>query len=554
MPETETAAIDLPEDYYFSNFHEILKTVAERYTPLLSDTERTFLDHFHQASEDCQKLFVRLISRKGPWFLVEKLIYPEIASISQAIVEGLPLGLFQELTQEHLENFILCLTTSELKTIATELSLHIRHSRKHELMEGLLSQAEPGQLLMAAQKHLPAISPIGHETLRVFLLLYFGNCNQDLTEFVLQDLGLLVFENYEILPEHRLFEDRASIEQRLLIDSFNELSYLLVEEQAEPLMAELIKALEQTAWGDKLKNRVSRVYNRFGTYFERQGELETALKLFEKSVIHPAGERQARIWDKLGNVEKAKTVAEQLLEISQDEEELEFARKFIPRCQKKLGIPVPPTKRANFPTVEMEITKVEGQAIEHTVLEALEDKHGFYCENQLWRSLFGLAFWDIIFQSVPGAFQNPFQRGPLDLYHSTFVEKRKPMIAARLAAMETQNDFAETLLERFDEKYGIVNPFVSWDESMRHCLQKVLEFLKPPLLAKVFEKLLRDLRRYRVGFPDLFVYSEETQEYALWEVKGPGDTLRPVQKMWLMHFQECGIPASVLKVHWKKED
>ena len=44
--------------------------------------------------------------------------------------------------------------------------------------------------------------------------------------------------------------------------------------------------------------------------------LEIALKLFEKSVLHPAVERQARIWDKLGDTKKAKSLAEKLLENS----------------------------------------------------------------------------------------------------------------------------------------------------------------------------------------------------------------------------------------------
>ena len=37
-----------------------------------------------------------------------------------------------------------------------------------------------------------------------------------------------------------------------------------------------------------------------------------------------------------------------------------------------------------------------------------------HCEGGLWTTLYGILFWDILFADVEGAFQTPFQGGPLD--------------------------------------------------------------------------------------------------------------------------------------------
>lgn len=547
------AAIDLPEGYYLSNFHQILENVSRRYDDLLTDAEHTFFHHFRQASPDCQKLFVRLVSRKGPWFLIEKLNYPEIESISDAIQEGQRVGLFQALTLPELDLFLSCLTIKELKALLQALGCPPGGNRKADLFQKVMQYPDRDALLKAAKQQCPAVATQGAECIRLLLLLYFGNGNQDLTEFVLQDLGLMVFESYEILDEHRTFSDRKSIDQRLLIDQLNEMAYVLTEEGPESMLSGLIEVLQNTPWMPQMQNRLSRVYNRLGAYYERQGNLSQALSLFQNSKLHPAAERQARMWDKLGDPQKAKDMAQSLLEHSKDEQELDFARKFIPKCAKKLGETVQPTPRFKVRTYELELEKIPNQAIEQTVLDSLSEQSGFFCENRLWRALFGLTFWDIIFQSVPGAFQNPFQWGPLDLYQPGFIDKRNTSIVDRLNDVRSSSHFASDLLSRFDEKYGIINHFVHWDHNLRECLQIALQHIPQKTLAATFEKLLRDLRRYGAGFPDLFIYSPESGDYWFWEVKGPGDTLRPNQKMWLRFFQECGLPVAVLKVQWKPQ-
>ena len=46
-------------------------------------------------------------------------------------------------------------------------------------------------------------------------------------------------------------------------------------------------------------------------------------------------------------------------------------------------------------------------------------------ENKLMNALFGLAFWEQIFAPVPGAFHNPYQSVPTDMYDPAFSARRR---------------------------------------------------------------------------------------------------------------------------------
>ena len=51
----------------------------------------------------------------------------------------------------------------------------------------------------------------------------------------------------------------------------------------------------------------------------------------------------------------------------------------------------------------------------------------YYVENTLMNALFGLAFWEQIFEPVPGVFHNPFQSAPADMYDSAFRAARRAL-------------------------------------------------------------------------------------------------------------------------------
>lgn len=67
-------------------------------------------------------------------------------------------------------------------------------------------------------------------------------------------------------------------------------------------------------------------------------------------------------------------------------------------------------------------------------------------------TLFALLFFDVIFAPVPGAFETPYQRAPLDIAEDTFYLARKPLADARLA--EIAEGHAREVLGRTWDTWG----------------------------------------------------------------------------------------------------
>ena len=48
-------------------------------------------------------------------------------------------------------------------------------------------------------------------------MLFFGNLSQSMTDFVLRDLGLNRYENYDINPQNRPYKNEVEIKQHWLL-------------------------------------------------------------------------------------------------------------------------------------------------------------------------------------------------------------------------------------------------------------------------------------------------------------------------------------------------
>ena len=67
------------------------------------------------------------------------------------------------------------------------------------------------------------IRPLRLETLQFYKLLFFGNLEQDFTEFVLNDLGVTRYEQYPLQPESAFFENRWMVEKTM--ELYSSMSY-----------------------------------------------------------------------------------------------------------------------------------------------------------------------------------------------------------------------------------------------------------------------------------------------------------------------------------------
>lgn len=84
--------------YYLSNFMAILKVVEEKDSHLFSDEEKAVIRELRAATVDEQKLFSRLLYRKGPWFQTSKLEYADISDMKRTISGLIATGVLEEPT------------------------------------------------------------------------------------------------------------------------------------------------------------------------------------------------------------------------------------------------------------------------------------------------------------------------------------------------------------------------------------------------------------------------------------------------------------------------
>lgn len=556
MNNTPNPPVDLAPDYYLNNFRFLLDWVHQRYADLLNGQEQRFIQTFYTLEHGAQCLLVRLSSRKGPLFRRDKLDYAEIANLDSSAQQLVEAGLLHRDCEISLETLANTLTKPELLTLFSAQLAGLKQARKEVLIQELQTQFTGPQCWhrWTSNQFGDAYYLDNQAIIQTLLLLFFGNAYQDLTEFVLQDLGLFRYESYSIDHQHRLFKSRAELDQ------YQQLIHLREQLELDNSIETLIQIAAQlqlpgTSTNEKLQRRRSKLSNYIAYELERAGEHLLARQLYEQSHLSPARERRIRLLEKQEDFSSAWTLLTELLEQPRDEQELQVAHRMAPRLAKKLGITFPKKtataiceQHVNLPPIIDE----QGNAlrVEEVVRLSLDSEIApcVYAENALIGGLFGLWLWPEMFRGIEGAFANPFQAAPLDLYQENFIANR-PGINALRALLGT-GQYQAHILHHWETKSGIANHFVNWSFLSKELLELALQCIPATHLAVIFERLLFDIKNNRSGFPDLIQFFPEQKTYRMIEVKGPGDRIQDNQARWLDYFCRHNIPAEVCYVRW----
>ena len=500
---------------------------------------------------------MRLISRRGPHFRHDRLAYEEISDPEAAARELNDAALLAINADIPAEQLLALLTRPEIETLIradqdlVDRTRPLNGWRKRELIELIVAHLEAERIRCLVVNQFQWWTPLGSECLLVFRLLFFGNFAQDMTEFVLQDIGQVRYEQYTISEEDRLFSSRRLVDETLELAFHREELYLALEAGDHERVALLCETLPDTGSEPSLVRRRNRILNHCGRHFERLKDDTLALSLYARSTAPPARERTARIYERNGRHREALELCDTILVAPLDEEERMFAESFRVKLCRKLGLPAEKRKRIVHPRIDLTLPRIDGQRVEEAVLVHYHDQHidGFYAENYFWQCLFGLTFWDIIFMPVRGAFFNPFQRGPHGMFGPRFRAEREAAVTARLNAVVEDPDWPDQVLATFDEKIGIANYFVH-PLQPREQLEQVLATFSRAHLKVILDRFSRHPGDYKSGFPDLILFDGETG-YRLVEVKGPGDQLQTNQQRWLAWFRNHEIPYAVARVGWQ---
>jgi len=548
---------DLPEGYYLDNVVTLFNHVESLYADILDQQQLDFLRSFAALPSDAQKLYIRLLNRSHHLFRLSKLDYPEIASIEDAIDLLNTSGFLQVDPEIGREELLALFSKTELlalhfdqpelgKLKRSALDTAILEQDEDAFFDGL---AKSDRLLQVEQK----------DSYRLCQMLFFGNLNQSMTDFVLRDLGLYEYENYSIDLENRPYSSALDIEQHWLL---HDLESLLAITEANDIgtLQTCFDAVPTDASPDSpLFRKGEHIKHDIARQIERVDHLPLALKLYRRCALPPSRERITRILHKQDQIEDAIEYCQNIIDEPASEEELQFAIAFGRRLVRQYKI----QNRSDFESLgpahkpglfDLELTRQDGveQAVIDYYLAQNNKNHCYYVENSLFNGVLGLLIWDAVFAPVPGAFYNPFQHRPADFYAQDFQTKRAGVFAQVWSRITSTEDIWLQASSCWQEKSGRMNPLVNWQALDPEILELALQRIPFGHWMRIFERILLDLRNNRAGFPDLVLFPA-AGGYQLIEVKGPGDSLQKNQQRWMQYFAQHGIPHTIARVQWSDE-
>ena len=544
-----------PPAYYANNVHQVLAQVASLYGDIVPRPVANYLAQHAGLSQRAQRLYARLIMRKGPVFRLSKLSYAEVDDREQAVSELAQAQLLERNAHKAADVLLGLANHAELKDWFPNLRI-TRQSPRALWVSGLLSQYSDRQITQLLRQKMQWVELRQQSQLQTSLLLYFGNQHQDFSSFITEDLGLFEYEQYAISVEQRQLRSAADVLSQLRVRQLADLTHRLDEyhaatKQGIALAQYLAAQLAPTAVRRQDQRLRDKALNRIGAWLERCRALPEALLVYQHSDAHPARERGVRLHCKLGDVVQAQQLLQQIQAAPSTAAEASFGETFqLPkpgsggqgRCQRQ---------RSTHQTTEVSLRQVDMVATPNIEAQALarltaSGGCGWHVENMLPKGLAGLCYWSSVFAPQAGMFHHPFQAGPLDLYWDDFASSRTALLNKQDAQLASPDAIATQMLSTHKSKQGLVNGLVHWRLFDEAFIQTLLRYIPATDLFRLAQFMIRNLGAYRAGFPDLLViYGPGNYEFV--EIKGPNDTLQAAQQSWLRQLQKLQLPVRVLK-------
>ncbi|KAJ8763849.1 hypothetical protein K2173_003631 [Erythroxylum novogranatense] len=598
---------------YQQNFCLLIEEVFKTNHHLFSNDDKSFMESFFSLPDDSQRLFVRLYTRKGPWFRMSSLSYPEILNFEQAIKELFEKGYacyFENsngIQSNDIKEILDMLTLSELREIVSMIKSCTRGTRKQDLVASLFSCYEAGVcpfLCDAILKRTGSCVKISSKAESVVWRaerLFFLNGQQDLSAFLLVDLGIVKFPAYKCTITEPIFSSRSDL---LAYEEAIEVAQVMDESLDKRNSESVLKCIEIAnsripSFTPKASHSApyelrptffscfsatwvySKVIFLGVSFLECERRYNEAVDLLKKLLdCFPCDGRRGN-WilrlsidlEHLGRQNESLSVAEEGL---LDQWVRAGSRMALQRRVLRLGKPPRRWKVPSFANLvkrKIKEVHIKGRplnseaglkslfcgeddklcGVEQLALQYYAREGGWigvHTESGIWLTIFALLMWDIIFSDVHNVFFNRFQTAPLDLETDNFYSARKSLIESHL--QKIHDGMAEELIIlSWEIHLGTACRGVNWDRHSLTELRAAVSCIGGPCLALLCRNLAQDYGSWSSGMPDLLLWrfhGEHGGEAKLVEVKGPRDHLSEQQRAWLLLLMDCGFNAEVFKV------
>ncbi len=554
---------DLPPKYYLDYFNYVLAFVRRRYAHILHESELEFLDHYESLSEDAQCLFIRFSNRSKSFFRSNSLSYSEIEDMPAVLTELLERDFIETLCETHEKRFtevIDLFTKPELLEITKLLQPEVMPSKsikKPDLVRWLLYEYDFAVLCEVIGEMEPVVKVSFEAEVMLMKFLFFGNRYADMTEFVVRDLGHVRFQSFDEQYLSIQFDTRKDADDTLMVSLMKE-TFDLIKQDLPPEEIYDWFMNWHAASGTGLSHKALPSFNSFilkvSAWLERKKMLSQALTIYQLTGDAPARERRVRLLYNLGEIDEALALCEEIAESPQNADERFFSLDFYEKIKNKKARIVKRTTQALKAAEAIEVPISYRFRVEFGAITYYQEQgyNAFFSENEPWRALFGLLFWDIIYDTNVQTIHNPLQRIPSDFFLPDFYLKRSEQLKERLAAAHSREIIDELVSQTFADKYGITNVLVPWYDGALEKVLTLTSLLSPEKIQKIMLEMALNLRENTRGFPDLLVWNDD--DYAFIEIKSPTDHLSSRQLHWQHFFAEHGVQSRIVRVNWIKED
>jgi DNA polymerase III subunit epsilon len=532
----------LPVYYYHDHFTEMLSFVSETYGSVLTEQHRAFIATFRVLTKDSQCLLVRMINRRGKIFRRDALRYDEISDTRAALEQLRQSELVRQLTQEDYAAFVLCHPKDALIKGGKDAGCtDIRASwAKAKLIEHFLANVS----FAAAYEHcggrnFVALGDV--EPVEFLLYLYFGKTKDDLKNFTLRDLGLLR-TNKNASPSARFTDEseaRACFHYSRLL---NRLELRLEADHYAAIDSILDGPPCTTDYATELRSRAA---HKMGLYFEKCNQNELAARLYQSSSSAEYNERLARLLYTSGDKLSAEKLLCRMIDDPASDDEFVFASDFYARKfnGQRTGLCTALLRSGSSVTVD-DLWRGNPEAGVASVMRRKGFKV-YRAENKLWNCLFGLLFWDELFESHQ--LHSNFDWVPQRLENGTFARLFAASINEKLAFVASDSALP-LILRVLAAHWRQPNGIFAWDWIDMEALCALLT-AQPKGVAAMLRLMGDEYRSMRDGFPDLM--TEKNGSIAFIEVKAEGDVVRRNQLTRLRQLADAGIEANIARVDFR---
>ncbi|MBN2797673.1 MAG: VRR-NUC domain-containing protein [Deltaproteobacteria bacterium] len=506
-------------------------------------------------------VMARLCMRQPRVYVRSRLQIAGVEPLASVLDGLIAAGLLSERPPPAL--WLAAMTVPELQAACRSASLPVR-GRRGELV---------GRLLVAEGWDAPPVVEVVPKALCVRLRRFASlRARPDPSRAVVERLGLVRWPDYPLTAGGAIFPDRGAL-----------LAWEAVVDRVEELDAdEVIAALDLPRAPGRLSIR-GRLLGRaqgLGRALERGGRWPEAAALYQEVLARTDAQRDlllqrlARCQERGGQP----AVALETLVTGRDQASgegalaLDRSARRIARGLRRSLAPLPPLAEA--PVRDLHLAAAEGGgprplyrsgggpvSVEDAVQDLLTrgGAQVLRGEGPLWTTLFALLFAEAYLLPIPGMLPVPRLSGPLDLGRPSFWERRRDAIAEILDAVD-RGAGPSRVAEAEVRWRGVRLGGAQWSRLPAGVAAQVVEALGPSGVRAVMVPLLREGWRAAAGLPDLVVLCPRPTSLSeafpsrlgaglhLIEVKGPGDSLRDGQRVWLDRLVRAGLSVELWAV------